>query len=55
MVKYEIAFKDGGSNSRVLVVEVIDKKEVNSWMNLLKRMKFAKSITSCKRKDLKEE
>jgi|19_taG_2_1085344.scaffolds.fasta_scaffold70983_2 uncharacterized protein YlbG (UPF0298 family) len=55
MVKYEIAFKDGNSNSRILVVEATDKKEVDSWMNLLKKMKFAKSITSCKRKDPKEE
>ena len=55
MVKYEIAFKDSNSNSRVLVVEVVDKKEVDSWMGLLKKMKFAKSITSCKRKDLNEE
>ena len=55
MVKYEIAFKDGKSNSRVLVVEVIDKKEADSWMVLLKKMKFAKSITSCKRKSSKEE
>ena len=55
MVKYEIAFKDSNSNSRVLVVEVVDKKGADSWMSLLKRMKFAKSITSCKRKEPKEE
>lgn len=55
MVKYEIAFKDGNSDSRVLVVEVENKEEVGSWISLLKRMKFAKSITSCKRKNSKEE
>jgi len=55
MFKYEIAFKDGNSKPKILVVEVVDKKELNSWMDLLKKMNFAKSITSCKRKDQKEE
>tara|TARA_R100001594_G_scaffold136325_1_gene178589 strand:- start:312 stop:479 length:168 start_codon:yes stop_codon:yes gene_type:complete len=55
MVKYEITFKDDNSKQRVLVVEVEDKQEIDSWMSLLKKMKFAKSIASCKRKDPKEE
>ena len=51
MLKYEIAFKDSNSKTKILVIEVVDKKELDSWASLLKKMKFAKSITSCKRKD----
>tara|TARA_R100000008_G_scaffold10674_1_gene5370 strand:- start:124 stop:291 length:168 start_codon:yes stop_codon:yes gene_type:complete len=55
VIKYEISFKDSNLKPRILIVEVDNKKEAESWMALLKKMNFATNIVSCKRKEPKEE